>query len=163
MCCTRLTENTGSKKVAKNRHLHTIAQLCRAISSQLRHVSTNGKKTCSAAICPRDVLTIWWTSAHWRLRSVRYFGAPHHISTGFASCSLYNTRAKLATAFTWWQPFLQPLPALLCPALQSLPILLTLTSSNHRHHRFQPCFSHHTIPPILFAPSDFKVDWLAEN
>jgi len=28
------------------RHLHTIAQLCRAISSQLRHVSTIGKKTC---------------------------------------------------------------------------------------------------------------------
>ena len=32
------------KKVAKNRHLGTIPQLCRAISSQLRHVSTIGKK-----------------------------------------------------------------------------------------------------------------------
>ena len=31
---------------AKNRHLGTIAQLCQAISSQLRHVSTIGKKTC---------------------------------------------------------------------------------------------------------------------
>ena len=31
---------------AKNRHLGTITQLCRAISSQLRHVSTIGKKTC---------------------------------------------------------------------------------------------------------------------
>ena len=31
-CCTRLAENTGRKKVAKNRHLGTIAQLCRAIS-----------------------------------------------------------------------------------------------------------------------------------
>ena len=40
-------------KVAKNRHLGTIAQLCRAISSQLRHVSTIGKKTCQAAICPQ--------------------------------------------------------------------------------------------------------------
>jgi len=29
---------------AKNRHLGTIAQLCRAMSSQLRHVSTIGKK-----------------------------------------------------------------------------------------------------------------------
>ena len=28
----------------KNRHLRTIVQLCRAISSQLRHVSTIGKK-----------------------------------------------------------------------------------------------------------------------
>jgi len=44
MCCTRLAENTGCKKVAKNRHLGTIAQLCRAVPSQLRHVSTIGKK-----------------------------------------------------------------------------------------------------------------------
>jgi len=44
-CCMQLTENTGRKKVAKNRHLGTIAQLCQAISSQLRHVSTIGKKT----------------------------------------------------------------------------------------------------------------------
>ena len=44
MCCTRLAGNTGRKNDAKNRHLHTIAQLCRAISSQLRHVSTIGKK-----------------------------------------------------------------------------------------------------------------------
>ena len=44
MCCKRLAANAGPKKVAKNRHLGTIAQLCRAISSQLRHVSTIGKK-----------------------------------------------------------------------------------------------------------------------
>ena len=44
--CTRLAANAGHKNVAKNRHLGTIAQLCRAISSQLRqwHVSTIGKK-----------------------------------------------------------------------------------------------------------------------
>ena len=41
MCSTRLAENTGRKKVAKNRCLGTVAQLCRAISSQL---STIGKK-----------------------------------------------------------------------------------------------------------------------
>jgi len=29
---------------AKNRHFGTIAQICRAISSELRHVSTIGKK-----------------------------------------------------------------------------------------------------------------------
>jgi len=40
MCCTRLTANAGPKKVATNRHLGTIPQLCRAISLQLRHVST---------------------------------------------------------------------------------------------------------------------------
>ena len=38
-CCKYRTQ-----KVVKNRHLGTIAQLCRAISSQLRHVSTIGKK-----------------------------------------------------------------------------------------------------------------------
>ena len=44
MCGTRLAENAGPKKVAKNHHLGTIVQLCRAMSSQLRHVSTIGKK-----------------------------------------------------------------------------------------------------------------------
>jgi len=44
MCCKRLAENTGRKKVTKNRNLGTIAQHCWAISSQLRHVSTIGKK-----------------------------------------------------------------------------------------------------------------------
>jgi len=39
----RLAGNAGPKKIAKNRHLGTVAQLCRAISSQLRHVSTMGK------------------------------------------------------------------------------------------------------------------------
>jgi len=36
----------GSLKIqdAKNRHLGTIAQLCRAVSSQIRYVSTIGKK-----------------------------------------------------------------------------------------------------------------------
>jgi len=40
MQVSRLAGNTGRKKVAKNRHLGTIAQICRAISSQLKHVST---------------------------------------------------------------------------------------------------------------------------
>jgi len=44
MCCTRLAENTERKKVAKNRHLGTITQLCQAISLQMMHTSTIGKK-----------------------------------------------------------------------------------------------------------------------
>ena len=44
MYCTQLAGNAGPKKSPKIRHLGTIAQLCRAISSQLRHVSTIGKK-----------------------------------------------------------------------------------------------------------------------
>jgi len=44
-CCTQLAENTGHKKFPKILHLGTIiAQLCRAISSQLNHISTVGKK-----------------------------------------------------------------------------------------------------------------------
>jgi len=44
ICCARLAGNAGPKKSPKNRHLGTIAQLCRTISLQLRHVSTIGKK-----------------------------------------------------------------------------------------------------------------------
>jgi len=44
MCCTLLTENTGRKNYAKNRHLQTIAQLCRAISSQLRQCIDDRKR-----------------------------------------------------------------------------------------------------------------------
>jgi len=40
----QLNENTGRKKSPKNRHLGNIAQICRAISSQLRHISTIGKR-----------------------------------------------------------------------------------------------------------------------
>jgi len=43
-CCMQLAENTGRKKSSKIRHLGAIAQICRAISLQLRHVSTIGKK-----------------------------------------------------------------------------------------------------------------------
>jgi len=44
MCCRWLAENTGCKKWPNIHHLGIIAQLCRAASSQLRHVSTIEKK-----------------------------------------------------------------------------------------------------------------------
>ena len=60
MCSTRLAGNTGRKNDAKNRHLCTIAQLCRAISSQLRHVSTIGKKNLLSSnissTCPHNMV-----------------------------------------------------------------------------------------------------------
>jgi len=40
----RSLEIQNAKMMQKNRHLGTIAQICRAESSQLRHVSTIGKK-----------------------------------------------------------------------------------------------------------------------
>ena len=41
-----------TQKSPKSRHLGTIAQLCRAISSQLRHASTIGKNFLSSNISP---------------------------------------------------------------------------------------------------------------
>ena len=51
-CCTWLGENAGRKNDGKNRHLGTIAQLCLALSSQLRHLSTIGKKLLGSNISP---------------------------------------------------------------------------------------------------------------
>jgi len=59
MCCSRLAVNRGRKKVAKNRYLGTIAQLRRAIYSQLRHISTIGKKSLSSNMssrCPHNMV-----------------------------------------------------------------------------------------------------------
>jgi len=42
--------------IAKIRHLGTIAQFCRAISSQLRHVSTIGKKLVKQQYLPHTSL-----------------------------------------------------------------------------------------------------------
>ena len=61
MCCARLAGNTRRKNDAKNRHLRTIAQFCRAISSQLRHVSTIGKNLLSINIsptCPYNMVNV---------------------------------------------------------------------------------------------------------
>jgi len=52
MCSTRLAGNRGRKNDVKHRHLRTITQLCRAISSQLRHLSTIGKNLLSSNISP---------------------------------------------------------------------------------------------------------------
>ena len=73
MCCTRLAGNAGGKNSPKIRRLGTITQLCQAISSQLKHVSTIGNKLVK------------------RLRSFRQFGAPQLISTGFMSWRRYCT------------------------------------------------------------------------
>ena len=60
MCCTRLAGNAGCKKSSKNLHLGTIAQLCQAISWQLRHVSTIGKKNLLnsniSSTCPHNMV-----------------------------------------------------------------------------------------------------------
>jgi len=50
MCCTWLAENRGRKNDAKNRHLGTIPQLCRAISSQLGMYRQSEKNLLSSNI-----------------------------------------------------------------------------------------------------------------
>jgi len=64
MCCTWLAGNAGPQKSPKIRHLGTIAQLYRAISLQLRHVSTIGKKLVKQQYLLPHVFTIWWTSPY---------------------------------------------------------------------------------------------------
>jgi len=90
MCCTRLTANAGHKKVAKNCHLGTIAQLCRSISSQLRHVSTivkNMLSSNSSYTCPHNMVNfgplvaeivslVWGTPGNFN--GVRVLGALLH-------------------------------------------------------------------------------------
>jgi len=66
MCCARLAGNAGPKNRKKIRHPGTIAQLCRPIYLQLRHVD-NRKNLLSSnrpisSRCLRNRL--WRTSAH---------------------------------------------------------------------------------------------------
>jgi len=77
-CCTRLAENTARKKSPKIRHLRTIAQLCRAMSLQPRHISTIGKMLLNSNIsstCSHNIVNfgpaaeicwqVWGTPAHY--------------------------------------------------------------------------------------------------
>ena len=91
MCCTQLAENK-CKNYAKNHHLRTIAQLCRAISSQLRHVSRIGKNVLNSNIsftCPHNMVNFGPLTAQtcWRV-----WGTPANFN-GFRilAALLHNT------------------------------------------------------------------------
>jgi len=86
MCCTRLTESLKIQDT-KIRHLHTIAQLCQAISSQLRHISTIRKNLLNSNIsstCPHNVVNFGPLMAEigWRV-----WGTPANIN-GFCVLAL---------------------------------------------------------------------------
>ena len=104
MCCTWLAGNRGRKNDAKNRHLCTIARICRAVSLQLRHYRQSEQMS-ETAICPPHVRTIWRTYGPLTPETVGEFGAPQQISTGFASCLhycsnvAYQRPTKLCTMF----------------------------------------------------------------
>jgi len=115
-CCTRLAENTGRKTVAKNHHLGTIAQLCRAISSQLSHVSTIGKKIVSSNMssrCPHNIvnfggfqplaaeidLTVWGTPANFNgFRDLAAFTAQQSSSECQPNFAALNKGRHLCSA-----------------------------------------------------------------
>jgi len=104
-CCTRLAENTGRQKMPKIRHLCTIAQICPAISSQLRHILTIGKKFVKQQyifpICPHNIANFGPLAAE----TGSLVWAHQQISTGFAFwlryCSDVAQRkpTKLCTMF----------------------------------------------------------------
>jgi len=91
MWCTRLTAYTGRKKIAKNRHLGTIAQLCPAISLQLRHVLTIRKKLLNSNIsstCPHNVVIVGPLTAEIRWRvwgTPANFNRFHVLALGFVT------------------------------------------------------------------------------
>ena len=87
--CTRLAEIQDAKNLFLDRHLGTIAQFCRAISLQLRHVSTMGKNLLNSNISSTRLHNM--ANFGERLRSLGEFGAPQDISTGLASWQRYCT------------------------------------------------------------------------
>jgi len=105
MCCTRLAEiYTGCKNDAKNRLLRTIGQLCRPISSQLRHASTIGKNWLNSNIssrCPHNMVNFGSLAAEISWRVCR----TQQISMRFESWLRYRTDiaqrrwTKLCTMF----------------------------------------------------------------
>jgi len=65
MCCTQLDEKTGRKKSPFWDH----RTICRAVSSQLRHVSTIGKTFLNAdtsSTCPRNMVNFGFLTAEIR-------------------------------------------------------------------------------------------------
>jgi len=95
MCCTQLLENTGRKNDAKNRHLCTIAQLCRDISSQLSHISTIRKNLLNCNIsftCPHNMVIFGPLAAEtdWRVS-----GTPANFNRFRVLASLLQRRHSL--------------------------------------------------------------------
>jgi len=112
MCCKRLAANTGCKTSPKIRHLHTIAQLYRAISSQLSHVSTIRKNLLSSNIsstCPHNMTNfgpptaeiywrVWGTPANFN--GFRVFAALLHGTpvVGVSQTAAFNRQRHLYSA-----------------------------------------------------------------
>ena len=109
MCCTRLA-SYRMQKSPKIRHLRTITQLCRAISSQLRYVSTIGKKVVKQQYLPHmspEYGKPWPTSGWHQLVSLGHptkFQRVSHLGFVTAATSLNGSQPNFAQ---FW-----PLPGL---------------------------------------------------
>jgi len=66
-CCIRIAGNTGRKNSPKIRNLGTIAQFCRVVSSQIRHISTIGKNLLNSSTLLHTSLQYGelWTTNGW--------------------------------------------------------------------------------------------------
>jgi len=112
-CCTRLAANTARKKSLKICHLGTIAQLCRDISLQLRHVSTIGKNLLSSNIsstCAHNMVNfgplaadigpvvLWHPSKFQRVSRLGSVTARHSSSGRQPNFAALNRRRHLDSA-----------------------------------------------------------------
>jgi len=105
MCCTWLAENIGRKKLPKIHHVLTIAQLYRAISSQLelRHMSALRKNLLNSTIsstCSHFELrpTNSW-DRFWSLGHATKFQRVSHLGFVNAPTSRKRKSTKLCTMF----------------------------------------------------------------
>jgi len=149
MWCTRLAGNTGCKNDAKNRHLPTIAQLFRAMSSKLRHVSTIGKILLSSNIsptCPSNMVNfgpltaeivslVWGTPANFN--GFRVLAALLHSQTPALNRGrhLYSTGWPLRWALAYISS-----SVCVCSDYEALqmPRSTTTTNGHEMYTRLQP-------------------------
>ena len=107
-----LSANAGLKRAArgslqiqdaKNRHFGTIAQLCWAISSELRHVSTIGKKLVkqlnTSSICPDNMVNfgLLTTEICWRV-----WGTPSNFNGFRILAALVHGTLVAGVSQTLW-------------------------------------------------------------
>ena len=108
----QLAGNAECRKSPKSRHLRTIVQLCQAVSLQLRHVSTIGKKLLSSNVsptCPHNMVNFGPLAAE----IVSLVWGTQVISTGLAFWLRYcsdvaqrkspNFARCLAVSWVWYR------------------------------------------------------------
>jgi len=98
-----LAENIGRKNDIKIRHLCTIAQLCQAVPSQLRHISIIGKKLVEQQNIPHMSLQygeLRPTSGWDRLGSL---GHPAHFNGFRVLAALVHGTLVVGISKTLWR------------------------------------------------------------